>query len=34
MTTTTEAVRQLPEENGLTPDGVAGEKTLVILFGY
>ena len=32
--TTTEAIRQFQKDNGLTADGVAGEKTLQILFGY
>ena len=31
---TTEAIRTFQRENGLTPDGVAGERTLEILFGY
>lgn len=31
---TVEAVKKFQRKNGLTPDGVAGEKTLVILFGY
>ena len=28
------AVRAFQEANGLEPDGVAGEKTLIVLFGY
>lgn len=31
---TTEAVREFQKANGLTADGIAGAKTLVILFGY
>ena len=31
---TTEAVKAFQRKNGLTADGVAGERTLVILFGY
>ena len=31
---TTNAVKAFQKENGLTADGVAGEKTLMILFGY
>ena len=31
---TTQAVKQFQQANGLTADGVAGSKTLVILFGY
>ena len=32
--TTTNAVREFQKANGLTADGIAGSKTLVILFGY
>ena len=31
---TTEAVKAFQRDHGLTPDGVCGAKTLVILFGY
>ena len=31
---TTSAVKAFQRENGLTADGVAGEKTLMMLFGY
>ena len=31
---TEEAVRAFQKKNGLTADGVAGEKTLAVLFGY
>ncbi|MBR2823827.1 MAG: peptidoglycan-binding protein [Clostridia bacterium] len=31
---TTEAIRTFQREHGLTPDGVAGERTLEMLFGY
>ena len=31
---TVEAVKAFQRKNGLTADGVAGERTLVILFGY
>ena len=31
---TVEAVKAFQRANGLTPDGVAGSKTLVLLFGY
>ncbi len=31
---TTEAVRAFQRKNGLAADGVAGERTLVVLFGY
>ena len=31
---TVEAVKKFQRKNGLTADGVAGERTLVILFGY
>ena len=31
---TTAAVKAFQSANGLTADGVAGAKTLVILFGY
>ena len=31
---TTNAVREFQKANGLTADGIAGSKTLVILFGY
>ena len=31
---TVEAVKKFQEAHGLTPDGTAGPKTLVILYGY
>ena len=31
---TTQAVKDFQQANGLTPDGVCGSKTLVIIFGY
>ena len=31
---TTQAVKDFQTANGLTPDGICGSKTLVVLFGY
>jgi len=32
--TTVEAVKKFQKKNGLTADGVAGDQTLMLLFGY